>query len=167
MIKAIVYTSATGFTKEYAEMISKETGLPAYEFETAVKTLPEGEEVIYLGWMKAEAVNCFNKVKKQFNMKALVAVGMGSNQGQEKDIRKRHKLAAEFPVFYVQGGFRYEKLSGMNKFLMFCMKNTVGRILAKKKDRTPETDDMLELLMKGGTRVSRENIESFLEWYKK
>ena len=40
-----------------------------------------------------------------------------------------------------------------------------GKALAEKADRTPEEDDMLELMMHGGSRVSMENLSEPVRWY--
>lgn len=42
MIEAIVYTSNTGYTEEYARMLSKSTGLRALLLKDAVKALKRG-----------------------------------------------------------------------------------------------------------------------------
>lgn len=49
MIEAIVYTSNTGYTEEYARMLSKSTGLRALLLKDAVKALKRGAPVIYMG----------------------------------------------------------------------------------------------------------------------
>ena len=40
----IVYASGTGFTKEYAQMLSKELSLEAYSVQDALSLLEEGEK---------------------------------------------------------------------------------------------------------------------------
>lgn len=48
-MKAILYTSNTGFTARYAELLGQHTGLPVYTLSQAKRTLPAHAEVIYLG----------------------------------------------------------------------------------------------------------------------
>lgn len=43
------------------------------------------------------------------------------------------------------------------------MKDAKG-IMAGKQDRTPEEDDMLEMMLHGGNRVSEGNMEELLAW---
>lgn len=50
---AIVYTSNTGYTAEYAKIIAKRTGLLVYSFDEARKNLPKKSRIIYLGWLMA------------------------------------------------------------------------------------------------------------------
>ena len=53
---AIVYTSNTGCTAQYASLLGGETGLRVYPLEDAMKNLPQGSPVIYLGWLAAGSV---------------------------------------------------------------------------------------------------------------
>ena len=46
---AIVYTSNTGFTAQYASLLGGETGLPVYSLEDASKSLPQSSPIVYLG----------------------------------------------------------------------------------------------------------------------
>ena len=68
-------------------------------------------------------------------------------------------------MFSLQGGFQLEKLHGVYKMMMKVMKATAGKGLANKQDRTPEEDDMLDLLQTGGDRVTAENLSDLQEWY--
>lgn len=47
---SIIYTSESGFTKKYAELLSQKLGLPAYELK-AIRSAPakDGDDVVYLG----------------------------------------------------------------------------------------------------------------------
>ena len=62
---AIVYTSNTGSTQEYADLFSKKTGLPAFSLREAEKKLPSGSEIIYMGWLAAGSVKGFGKAAKK------------------------------------------------------------------------------------------------------
>ena len=46
------------------------------------------------------------------------------------------------------------------------MVKTAGKGLANKIDRTPEEDDMLDMVVNGGERVSLQNLKAVTEWYK-
>ena len=48
--------------------------------------------------------------------------------------------------------------------MMEIMVKTVGKGLAAKKDRTPEEDDMLDMMLQGGERVKEENLGAVLDW---
>ena len=51
--------------------------------------------------------------------------------------------------------------------MMNVMVKTAGKGLANKTDRTPEEDDMLDMMINGGKRVSLQNLKAVTEWYKK
>lgn len=46
---AIVYTSRTGFTRQYAQMLGKQVGLPVYSLEDGLYGLPQGTGIIIWG----------------------------------------------------------------------------------------------------------------------
>ena len=48
-MKAIVYTSQTGFTQRYAQLLSQKVGVPAYSVKEAAGKLPRESEVFYMG----------------------------------------------------------------------------------------------------------------------
>lgn len=163
---AIVYTSNTGFTAQYARLLAEETGLPVYPLKEAPRALPGGSPVLYLGWLMAGTVQGYGKAVKQFSIPAVCGVGMGANGSQDADIRKANRIPDTLPVFTLQGGFDRSKLRGVYKLMMTVITKTVGKQLARKPHRTPEETDMLELLQSGGSRVSRENLAAVLAWYR-
>lgn len=164
-IKAIVYTSETGHTKEYATLLAQQTGLPAYELKSAKRVLPQRCKVIYMGWLMAGQIKGYKEAANCFTVKAVCGVGMARTGSQINDMRKNNSIPEQTPVFSLQGGFELEKLHGVYKLMMKVMKSTAGKGLANKQDRTPEEDDMLDLLLNGGNRVSEENLQDLKEWY--
>ena len=59
-----------------------------------------------------------------------------------------------------------KKLHGAYRFMMNVMVKTAGKGLANKTDRTSEEDDMLDMMVNGGKRVSLQNLKAVTEWYK-
>ena len=162
---AIVYTSNTGFTAQYASLLGGETGLPVYSLEDASKSLPQSSPVVYLGWLTAGKVQGYDKAVTKFNLQALCAVGMAKCGSQMEDVRKSNNLPQGLPLFTLQGGFDLKKLRGVYKLMMLVMSKTVAKKLAAKPDRTPDEEDMLDLFQNGGNRVSLENLRPVLAWY--
>lgn len=58
-----------------------------------------------------------------------------------------------------------QKLHGVYRLMMEIMVKTAGKALAEKKDRTPDEDDMLDMMLHGGERVKEENLGAVLDWY--
>ena len=164
-IRAVVYTSNTGYTRQYAQLFADKTGLPVYSLSEAEKTLPSGSPVLYLGWLMAGKVQGYSKAAKRFRVHAVCGVGMGATDSQLEDIRKVNTLPGSLPVFTLQGGFDLPHLRGVYKLMMTVMAKTVGKQLAQKPNRTPDEEDMLDLFQNGGSRVREENLSGLLEWY--
>lgn len=58
-----------------------------------------------------------------------------------------------------------KKLHGVYRAMMDVMVKTVGKALENKADRTPDEDDMLDMMLTGSERVKAENLSAVLEWY--
>lgn len=162
---AIVYTSNTGYTEQYAILLGEKTGLPVYSLKEVNKSDFSGGSVIYLGWLMAGKIKGYTKAAKQFNVVAACGVGMGATGSQLDDLRKANTLPSKLPLFSIQGGFDIKKLRGIYKFMMTVMAKTLGKKMAENKERTPEEAAMLDLLINGGSCVSEKNLDSVLEWY--
>ena len=166
-MKAIVYTSNTGTTKEYAELLSDKLSLPYYSLDEIKYKVKPGSKIIYLGWIMASGVKGYKKVVKDYDVRAVCAVGMGATGTQVKEVRTKNKIPSSIPIFTLQGGFDVKKLHGIYKIMMTIMVKTAGKGLAEKSDRTPEEDDMLDMMLHGGERVKAENLSTVLEWYRR
>ena len=120
--------------------------------------------VIFLGWLMAGKVQGYKKAAKRYKVQAVCGVGMGGNGSQLQEVRKANAIPEKTPLFTLQGGFDINKLSGVYKLMMTIMVKTAGKGLAEKQDRTPDEDVMLEMLTRGGSRVSAENLAEVLAW---
>ena len=164
-MNAIIYTTNTGSTKQYAKLLAQKTGLPVYSLAEAAKAVPAGAEVIYLGWITADTVRGLANAGKHYRIKAVCAVGMGGTGTRAESIRKKAAVPADIPLFTLQGNFNVKKLHGIYRPLMEIMVKVTSKSLAAKKDRTPEEDDMLDMMLHGGERVRIENLSAILDWY--
>lgn len=88
-------------------------------------------------------------------------------EGRNANGQRAEKAAipAGIPLFTLQGNFDVKKLHGVYRLMMEIMVKTAGKGLAKKKDRTPDEDDMLDMMRCGGERVKAENLSAVLDWY--
>lgn len=162
---AILYTSQTGFTAEYAKLLGGKTGLPVASLKDAGTVVKPGAEIIYLGWIMAGSVKDYKKAAKTFNVRAVVGVGMSKSGSDIGDIRKGIGLPDSIPLFTLQGGLNLAGLKGPFKWIMTSITKKTAQTLAAKPDRTPDDDDMLDLNLHGGSRVSLENLVPVLDWY--
>ena len=164
-MNAIIYTTNTGSTERYAKLLTQKTGLPAYSLAEAKKQVLAGAEVIYLGWIMAGSVKGYAEAAKRYRVRAVCAVGMGQTGTQTDSVRKKSGIPADIPLFTLQGNFDVKKLHGIYRPMMEIMVKTAGKGLAEKSDRTPEEDDMLDMMLHGGERVKEENLDAVLDWY--
>ena len=164
-MNAIIYTTNTGSTERYARLLAQKTGLPVYSLAEAKKTVSAGAEVIYLGWIMAGSVKGYAEAAKRYRVCAVCGVGMGQTGTQTDSVRKKSAIPANIPLFTLQGNFDVKKLRGVYRPMMELMVKTAGKGLAEKTDRTPEENDMLDMMLHGGERVKVENLSAVLDWY--
>ena len=164
-MNAIIYTTNTDSAERYALLLAEQTGLPVYSLTEAKKTVSTGAEVIYLGWIMAGSVKGYAEAAKRYRVRAVCAVGMGQTGTQTDSVRKKSAVPADIPLFTLQGNFDVKKLHGIYRLMMEIMVKTAGKVLAEKKDRTPDEDDMLDMMRCGGDRVKEGNLGAVLDWY--
>lgn len=163
---AIVYTSNTGTTREYATLLGQETGLPVYSSKDAQNNVKPGAEIIYLGWLMASTVQGYGKASKQYQVKAVCGVCMGATGSQIQEMKNKNHIPTATAVFSMQGGFDIKKLHGIYKMMMTVMVKLAGKGLAEKKDRTADEDVMLEMMLNGANYVNKQNMKDVLDWYR-
>lgn len=165
MVKAIVYTSNTGFTKKYAEMLGEEIGVPVYEFKESKQKLNKKDEIIYMGWIMAGGIKNYEKAKKIHDIKAVCPVGMSvPSEKQNNELIDKYHITEK--LFYLQGGFDKTKLKGIYKFMMNSLEKIVKPQIESKQDKTPEDLEMLEMMVNGKDCVKKENLNEIINWLK-
>lgn len=164
-MKAIVYTTKTGNTKRYAQMISEGTGLPIYSFKDSKKNVPVGADIVYLGWINAGKIQGYRKASKRYKIRAACGVGMSKTGTMTENVRKRTRIAESVPLFTLQGNFNIDKLHGFYRLIMALMAKAIKNDLENKKDLSPEEADIADMVIHGGERVKSENLNDFLDWY--
>ena len=143
-MNAIIYTTNTGSTEQYARLLAQKTGLPVYSLAEAKKRVFAGAEVLYLGWIMAGSVRGYAEAAKRYRVRAVCGVGMRQTGTQTDSVRKKSAVPAGIPLFTLQGNFDVKKLHGIYRPMMEIMVKTAGKSLAEKTGRTPEEDDMLD-----------------------
>lgn len=167
MISAIVYTSNTGTTAEYAQLLGEKTGLPVYALDKASGNVQRQCDIIYMGWIKASEVKDYKKAKARYKVCAVIGVGMSGTGTQIEDLQEKNNFDPSLPVFTLQGGFDLNKLTGVNKMMMKIMSKAVIKSLEEKKKLTRDEKIMQNMLVNGGSCVSEKNLEDVLVWFNK
>lgn len=164
-MKAIVYTSNTGSTAKYAKLLSHQICVPSYSMEEAKTKVKLGAEIIYMGWIMAGKIKGYPKAVRKYRIQAVCGVGMGQTGTGLKEARDKNKIPQNIPLFILQGTFDIKKLHSVYRMMMNLMVKTAGKALADKSDRTPEDDDMLDMMLNGSERVKAENLKYIIDWY--
>ena len=151
MISGIVYTSNSGYTAQYARLLGAALDLPVTDAKWGADPHP-GRAVIYLGWLMAGKVQGYAKAAKEFDIRAVCAVGMGpaSQAGAEK-VRAKMGIPAEVPVFTLQGGFDINKLHGPYKWIMQLKCKEIRKTLAGKASLSPAQQLTYDMATKGAS----------------
>ena len=152
---AIVYTSNTGFTAQYATLLSHQTGLPLHQLEEAA-ALPRGTQVLYLGWLCAGKIQGLKKAASRFQVEAVCAVGLAPECDLDKLAGDNH--CSGLPLFYLRGGYAPARIRGKYKMMMAMMK----AILSKKTDA--QSREALKAIELGADWVSVPQLEPVLDW---
>ena len=159
---AIVYTSNTGNTEKYAQMLAEKIDLPVYSINEAKKDLPKRAEIIYLGWLMAGKIKDLSKARRRYKIKAVGAVGLGAVGTLAESLRKSNHICPCIKLFELQGGMDHAKLKGIYKTMI----ETLIKMLSKKKNRTADEDVMLEMIRSGGDFTKEENLDAIVNWYR-
>ena len=163
-MQAIVYTSHTGSTAQYAYLLGRELGITVYN---SMRKLEKDTEIIYLGWIMAGKVQGYSSIKNKYKVCAVCAVGMGQTGTQTKEVRTKNKIKEDIPLFTLQGNFDVKRLHGIYRITMNIMVKTIGKALEKKENKTKEEEDMLDMMIHGGERVNQKNLQDVIDWYRK
>lgn len=148
----IVYTSNTGFTRRYAEMLGKAAGLPVYDLAQS----PQGGSALYLGWLRAGKIHGLARARKKHLVTGCCAVGLTDRPPMEK-------LSAQLPegkVFYLRGGYDHGGQHGLNRLMMTAM--------IKSMERRPPEDaaaqGLLRAAREGADFVTEEQLSPVEDW---
>ena len=160
---AVVYTSKTGHTRQYARMIGDRAKLPVYPLEEAGSVLPPKAPIVYLGWIHASCIQGYAKAAKRFFLCAVCGVGLCDTGTLVTQIRRTTGIPDTIPLFTMQGGIDRSKLKGMDKWMI----STLTKGLAAQKQRSAQDQRMLELLQKDDSYVSQEHLSDFWKWFDK
>ena len=149
MISAIVYTSNSGYTAEYARMLGELTGLPVNDLRQVHNPQPQ-REVIFLGWIMADNV-----------------MGMGpATQAASDKLRQKLKLGPEVQVFTLQGGFDIRRLHGPYKWIMQVKCREIRKTLESRESMSPAQRLTYDMVVKGASAVKQDSLIDIVNWYK-
>ena len=158
MIKAIIYQSKTGHTKEYAENLSKELNIPCYCVCEAKEKINKKDEIIYLSWVRATTLVGYKKMNKKYQIQCVGAVGAYPKSLEyTKQLKDYNHMNQE--LFYLRGGINYAKLSKFDGRLL----KIVGKAIAMEN---PNDKAMIQLFVTGGSFMNKKQLKPMIDYIK-
>ena len=164
MISAIIYTSTSGSCERYAREMSRKLAIPCYDAKNC--GLPKGMEVVYIGWLMNGQVTGLAKCMKDYDVKAVVQVGM-SPALSEDVCRAKNSLGSDVKVFSLQGRFDMDKLSLPFKGIMKVVNKGIVERLETKGDLNDAEKATLQMAKTGkGEPATWDGIYEVVDWVK-
>jgi len=164
----VVYKSKTGFTEKYAKWIAKELSADIYSYkEVNEENFKDYDVIIYGGSLHAVGIEGIKLIKDNWNQlegKILVVFAVGATPYREDTVEeiKNNNFSGEqlgkIQFFYLRGGFNYNKLPLIDKFLMKLLQLKLKR----KKSLTADEKGMLNAYNKPVDFTRRENIDDII-----
>lgn len=161
MTDAIVYNSNTGFARQFAYSFAVQTGLPIYDFKD-LKKLKKGSSIIYFSWIKTSKISGLDKVRKDYTVSIVGAVGMLPYTSEYIDeLKEVNHLES---LFYLRGGMRLYRLSITQRAGILNFKRFLTR-KSKKSRLTSEEQQLLNWVSEGHENIQLDSLEPLLIWY--
>ena len=168
----VVYASKTGFVEKYATWIAEDLQTRAIQADKVrIEDLMEYDTIIFGGGLYVGGINGINLIKKnlqRFEGKKIIIFATGASPGRKEEIedvwnKNFSKQEREnIGLFYLRGGFNYDKLGIKDKFLMTLLKKK----LESKKELTEDETGMLAAYDEPADFTDRENIRDLIEFVK-
>ena len=161
----IVYHTDTGFTREYAMLLSRAEGVRMCSLEEAGYQLQPGERVFYLGPLMAGTIKGLKKARQLCEVVGVCGVGMSPPGPQALGALKQKNGTGELPLFYLQGGWAPDRVGWLKRHMVQMVTRSIRRQLEEKGEgRTPEEQVQLEFLIRGGSFVRPEKLQPIRDW---
>jgi menaquinone-dependent protoporphyrinogen IX oxidase len=168
----VIYRSISGYTKKYAQWIAKECNADIYdakEFNT--QKLSDYSTIIFGGSLHAVGINgiaCIKENLPKLTNKKIVIFTVGASPPKEGIIREimdnnfSTNEQGNLKLFYLRGGFDFNKLDFPNKIIMALFRVR----LTLKKNKSSDEMGMLTAYSKPMDLVRKENIKQLVDYVK-
>ncbi|MDO5039116.1 flavodoxin domain-containing protein [Clostridium sp.] len=170
----ILYKSKYGSSKKYASWIKDELKCDMFEKDkVSLKDLKKYDSIIYVGGVYSNSVNGFDSLVKKFDElinKEIILVAVGFSLGNENEINKikdfnlKDALKNNVTLFYLRGGFDFEKLKFFDKTAMKLLRN---RLVNKNRALTEEERFLLSCYEKSHDWTNKKSLDKILDYINK
>ena len=160
----IVYSSKTGHTRQYAEMLAAAEKMKVYSVQEAQQVLPEKEPVLFLGWLMAGHISGIDQAVRRWNVRCAVGVGMAPGGKDNLATMAKANFVPNAPLFYLQGGWAPKKVGWFQRRAVGMVTRATRKQLLAKKNRTRQEEAYLSMLIRGGSFVEYQNLKPIQDW---
>ena len=161
----IVYRSNTGFTQEYAAMLGRAAQMKVLPLAGAAGKV--SEPVFYMGPLMAGHITGIDKAVKRYTVKGVCGVGMSPPSQQTLDALAKANYVPGAPIFYLQGGWAPDRVGWFKRRMVnMVTESTREALRGKGHRRTHAEEAQYQMLLKGGSFVSFDNLRSIRVWLK-
>ncbi|WP_165062097.1 flavodoxin domain-containing protein [Adlercreutzia sp. ZJ154] len=139
----VIYNSNTGFTEQYARELSERLSCPCVPLKNLDKAeLHAYDRIIFGGWVMGSMITGLDKMRNIAAPDAVFAVGCTPPFDEVvANVQEQNNLT-DTPLFYLEGGFRFDKLGLPQKMILKAVKKST----IKKSNRTRQENFMVEVL---------------------
>ena len=165
----VIYRSKTGFTKKYAAWLSEALNCDLLEGKKVkAADLLSYDTIIYGAGIYAAHISGLKLITGNFELiksKKIIVFAVGSSPDKEgtlQEIRKANipeALTDKIKLFYLRGGFNYNKLSPINKILM----NMIKPILKKSQSSDEDQNGLLDAFKQPQDFTDRKYLKPIIE----
>lgn len=172
-MKIIIYGSQYGTTKQYAQELSKKTGIKAEEY-SKIEDINQYDTIIYLGALYAGSVlgmkKTLNKISDATNKKIIIAtVGLADPNDKDNADAIRDGIKKQLPediynqttIHFLRGGIDYSTLNMKHKTMMAFVHRKAKRL--SEDEKTAEVNAILETYGKKVSYIDFETLNPIID----
>ena len=158
------YKRSTGFTAKYAAWIAGELSCEAKELKhMKAQEIAAYDSIIFGGWIMGGMIMGLDKIQKMDPKQLVVfAVGASSDSEELRNNLKTQNHLEQTPLFYMEGGIAFEKMSFFPKMML----KTMGKSVEKKEVKTEEDEEMLRKFSASSDNSDIANIQPLVAFVK-
>jgi menaquinone-dependent protoporphyrinogen IX oxidase len=170
----VVYKSKTGFVRKYAEWIAEELSADIFEAsKVTADMLTVYDTIIYGGSLHAVGINGVKFITKNMDKlkgKKIVVFASGASLPSENVVKEviNNNFTLDqqryIKLFYLRGGFNYNKLPPFDKVLMTLLKWKIEIKKKQKKELLNDEIGMLQLFGKPTDFTRKKNIDEMISY---
>ncbi len=174
MKAVVIYKSKTGYVKKYAGWIAEELLADVLELSTVnIDRLAGYDIIIYGGSLHAVGIIGINFITGNFDKlkdKKLVVFASGASPFSEEIVEEiiknniPEKQRNQVKLFYLRGGFNFNKLPLTDKVLMTLLKWKLNRKKKQGKTLTGDEKGMLAAYDKPVDFTKKKNIADLINY---